>query len=389
MSSLRLKLSLFVMVGIAAAVGAAASHGDEPAPASAAPPPAEVDVAPVLQQKVTDWKPYSGRLEAVARVDVRSRVSGTIVAVNFQDGALVKQGDALFTIDPLPFEADVARAEAQVAANQARLVLTDADLKRTQSLIRSDTVSRQTLDEKQNAANEASANLRAAQADLQVARLNLGYTKVTAPIAGRVSRAEFTAGNVVAAGAASAPLTSVVSVSPMYASFEVDEQTYLSHIAPEKNTSAIPVRLGLADEDGYSRTGTVESVDNQLDTKSGTIRVRARFDNADGRLLPGLYARILVGGTKTYDALLVQDQAIGTDQDKKFVLVVGPQDKVEYRPVKLGTLQNGLRVVTEGLSPGDRVVVNGLQHARPGDRIRPKTVAMDAIGQATTTAMAR
>lgn len=387
MSSVRFKLSLLVVVGVVAAVGAAATHGTQSAPVSIAPPPAEVDVAHVLQRKVTDWKPYSGRLEAVDRVDIRPRVSGTIVAVNFQDGALVKRGDALFTIDPLPFEADVARAEAQVAANQARLVLTEADLRRTQSLVRTDTVSRQTLDEKQNAANEAAANLHASQADLQIARLNLGYTKVAAPITGRVSRAEYTVGNVVAAGAASAPLTSVVSVSPMYASFEVDEQTYLGHIAPEKNASAIPVRLGLADEDGYSRTGSVESVDNQLDTKSGTIRVRARFDNADGRLLPGLYARILVGGTQSYDALLVDDRAIGTDQDKKFVLAVGPEDKVEYRPVKLGALQSGLRVVT-GLSPGDRIVVNGLQHARPGDRVRPKDVAMES-GSGAVTAMAR
>ncbi|PWC56532.1 hemolysin secretion protein D [Azospirillum sp. TSO22-1] len=374
-------------MSVAAVTGVATLRSPAEAQTAApAPPPAEVDVASVLARPVVDWQSYSGRLEAVDRVDVRPQVPGTIVAVHFRNGALVRQGDVLFTIDPRPYEAEVARAEAQVAAAQARVRFTASDLDRAQKLVRDDTISRSTMDQKENAAREAAANLKAAQAALELARLNLGYTQVTAPVAGRVSRAERTVGNVVAAGAAAEALTTLVSVSPIYASFDVDEQTYLRHIAPVKDSGGIPVRLGLANEDGTPRAGTVEHVDNRLDSVSGTIRVRAKFDNPDGLLVPGLYARVKVGGTAPYDALLVDDRAIGTDQDKKFVLVVTPENTVEYRPVKLGALQNGLRVVTAGLSAGERVVVNGIQRARPGMPITPKMVAM---GEEKTQTAAR
>ncbi|WP_448205860.1 efflux RND transporter periplasmic adaptor subunit [Azospirillum sp. sgz302134] len=384
MSRSRKTLALLLAAGVSVAAVAGVVTTRSPAEAqtaqaqtaAAAPPPAEVDVATVLARPVVDWQSYSGRLEAVDRVDIRPQVPGTIVAVHFRNGALVRQGDVLFTIDPRPYEAEVARAEAQVAAAQARVRLTASDLDRAQKLVRDDTISRSAMDQKDNAAREAAANLKAAQAALELARLNLGYTRVTAPVSGRVSRAERTVGNVVAAGAAAEPLTTLVSVSPIYASFDVDEQTYLRHIAPVKDSGDIPVRLGLANEDGHPRAGTVEHVDNRLDSVSGTIRVRAKFDNPDGLLVPGLYARIRVGGTTPYDALLVDDRAIGTDQDKKFVLAVTPENVVEYRPVKLGALQNGLRVVTAGLSAGERVVVNGLQRARPGMTVAPKTVAM-------------
>ncbi|WP_431858116.1 efflux RND transporter periplasmic adaptor subunit [Azospirillum sp.] len=380
-------LLLAAGVSVAAVAGVATLRSPAEAQTAApAPPPAEVDVAGVLARPVVDWQSYSGRLEAVDRVDVRPQVPGTIVAVHFRNGALVKQGDVLFTIDPRPYEAEVARAEAQVAAAQARVRFTASDLDRAQKLVRDDTISRSTMDQKDNAAREAAANLKAAQAALELARLNLGYTQVTAPVSGRVSRAERTVGNVVAAGAAAEPLTTLVSVSPIYASFDVDEQTYLRHIAPVKDSGAIPVRLGLANEDGTPREGTVEHVDNRLDSVSGTIRVRAKFDNPDGLLVPGLYARVKVGGTAPYDALLVDDRAIGTDQDKKFVLVVTPENTVEYRPVKLGALQNGLRVVTAGLSAGERVVVNGIQRARPGMPVTPKMVAM---GEEKTQTAAR
>ncbi|MBP2314669.1 efflux RND transporter periplasmic adaptor subunit [Azospirillum soli] len=380
MTASRAKFAVVLAAGVSLAAVAVTMSGRHPAEAQTAPPPvvAEVDVATVQAKPVTDWQSYSGRLEAVDRVEIRPQVPGTIVAVHFRNGSLVRQGDVLFTIDPRPYEAEVARAEAQVAAAQARVRYTAADLDRGQRLIKDDTISRRSMDEKENAAREAAANLKAAQAALDIARLNLGYTQVTAPVSGRVSRAERTVGNVVAAGAAAEPLTTLVSVSPIYASFDVDEQTYLRHIATVKDAADIPVRLGLANEEGHPRAGTVEHVDNRLDSVSGTIRVRARFDNADGLLVPGLYARLKVGGTTPYDALLVDDRAIGTDQDKKFVLVVGAEDRVEYRAVKLGPLQDGLRVVTAGLSSGERVVVNGLQHARPGTQVSPKTVAMGA-----------
>ncbi len=374
----RSKLALLLAAGVATAsvTGLVATQGHADAPVAAAPPPTEVDVAPVVARKITDWQSYSGRLEAVDRVEVRPQVSGAITAVHFRNGALVKKGDVLFTIDPRPHVAEVARAEAQVAAAQSAVRFTAADLDRAQRLVQNATISRQSLDEKDNAAREAAANLKAAQAALDLARIDLEHTQVTAPISGRVSRAEFTLGNVVAAGAAAAPLTTLVSVSPIYASFDVDEQTYLRHIASVKDATDVPVQLGLANESGYSRNGTVEHVDNRLDAVSGTIRVRAKFDNVDGAMVPGLFARVKVGGSLPHDALMVEDRAINTDQDKKFVLVVDAENTVQYRPITPGPSQNGLRVVTSGLAAGERIVVNGTQHARPGARINPKTVAM-------------
>lgn len=390
MTKSRSKLALLLIAGVAAA-GAAGivvgqGHADAPQTAAAAPPPPEVDVAPVVVRKITDWQSYSGRLEAVDRVEVRPQVAGAITAVHFRNGALVRQGDVLFTIDPRPFAAEVARQEAQVAAAQARVRFTASDLERAQRLVRDDTISRQSLESKENEARSAAANLKAAQAALEIARIDLEHTQVRAPVSGRVSRAEVTVGNVVAAGAAAAPLTTLVSVSPIYASFDVDEQTYLTHIAGVKDASGVPVQLGLANEAGYSRDGAVEHVDNRMDAASGTIRVRARFDNADGLLVPGLYARIKVGGSQPHDALMVDDRAIGTDQDKKFVLVVAEDGTVNYRAIVTGAHQAGLRVVKSGLEPGERIVVNGLQHARPGSRVTPRTVAMNGTPEPIRTA---
>ncbi|EGY02152.1 efflux transporter, RND family, MFP subunit [Nitrospirillum viridazoti Y2] len=315
-------------------------------------------------------------------VDIRPQISGPIVAVNFKNGALVKKGDLLFTIDPRPFQAEVDRAEAALASAQSRLRFATTDLERARKLITSNAIPQRDLDDRENTARTAAADVKAAEAALEVARLNLSYTRVVAPVDGRVSRAEITVGNIVAAGAASVPLTTLVSVSPIYASFDVDEQTYLRYIASVKDGTA-PVQLGLATEDGYSRTGSVEHVDNHLDTVSGTIRVRAKFDNADGLLVPGLYARIKVGGSSPHEALLVDDRAIGTDQDKKYVLVVGDDNKVAYREVALGGMQDGLRVITKGLKAGERIVVNGVQFARPGDAVKPKNVAMAGENPAT------
>ncbi|CAB3750194.1 efflux RND transporter periplasmic adaptor subunit [Paraburkholderia solisilvae] len=345
---------------------------------SAAPaaPLTEVDVAAVLQKTVTDWQSYSGRLEAIDRVDIRPQVPGTIVAVNFKDGALVKKGDTLFVIDPRPYQAEVDRTAAQVAAAQAQRLYAQTDWERAQRLIGDNAIAKRDYDEKQNAARSADANVKAAQAALEAAQINLGYTKVTAPVSGRVSRAEITLGNVVSAGAGAPALTTLVSVSPIYASFDADEQTYLQYISQVKNSGKVPVELGLANETGYSRSGVIDSVDNRLDTSSGTIRVRARFDNADGTLVPGLYARVKVGGSAPHAALLIDDAAISTDQDKKFVLIVDKNDHVAYREVQLGHLQGNLRVITAGLQNGERIVVNGTQRVRPGEQVKAHMVPM-------------
>jgi membrane fusion protein, multidrug efflux system len=365
-------VAVLASVGILTAVRVNAN-----APAQAAPMAPEVDVAAVLDKTVTDWQEYSGRLEAVDKVEVRPLVSGTIVSVNFKDGSLVKKGDVLFVIDPRPYAAEVDRAQAQLAAAKARNGYAQSDWQRAQRLIEDNAIAKRDFDEKKNAAVEAAANVQAAEAALETARINLGYTKIVAPVSGRVSRAEVTLGNVVSVGSGTPPLTTLVSVSPIYASFDVDEQTYLKYIGRARTGTSVPVELGLADETGYSRKGVVASVDNRLDTASSTIRVRARFDNPDGTLVPGLYARIKVGGGAPHRALLVEEAAIGTDQDKKFVLVVDAKGQVSYRPVSLGALHGNLRVITAGLASGDRIVVHGIQRVRPGATVRPHVVAMD------------
>ncbi|URV29796.1 efflux RND transporter periplasmic adaptor subunit [Burkholderia gladioli] len=346
------------------------------APQNAAPPLQEVDVANVLSKTITDWQTYSGRLEAIERVDVRPLVSGTIVSVNFKDGALVKKGDVLFVIDPRPYQAEVDRTAAQLAAAQARDGYAQTDWQRAQRLIGDNAIAKRDYDEKQNAARESAANVKAAAAALEAARINLGYTRIVAPFTGRASRAEITLGNVVSAGASAAPLTTLVSVSPIYASFDADEQTYLRYIGNQRDGRKVPVDLGLANESGYSRNGVIDSVDNRLDTSSGTIRVRARFDNADGALVPGLYARVKVDGSAPHPALLVDDAAINTDQDKKFVFVVDAQGKVAYREVQIGSLHGNQRVIAGGLQASDRVVVNGTQRVRPGEQVKVHMVPM-------------
>ncbi len=382
MSASRKRLSVALGALFAAGTaGIAVIHGYgvtplSPAEASVnAASAVEVDAATVLDRSITDWQSYSGRLEAVDKVDIRPLVSGTIVAADIKDGGLVRKGDPLFTIDPRPYEAEVDRAAAALAAAEARAGYTATDAARADRLLASDAIATRDYDARRNAAREAAANLKAAKAALETAKINLAYTHITAPVSGRVSRAELTVGNIVSAGANAPLLTTLVSVSPIYASFDVDEQTYLRNLRHDAS-GAFPVSLGLADEDGFSREGTVVSVDNHLDTGSGTIRVRARFDNADGSLVPGLYARVRVGGGKPHPAVMVDDQAIGTDQAKKYVLVVDDENRVRYREIALGGLHDGLRVVTGGLKPGERIVVNGVQRVRPNDSVRARAVGM-------------
>jgi multidrug efflux system membrane fusion protein len=378
------KNRLTIIAGALLAIGASAViviHNPDAAPIrsahaeTAAPPAQEVDVATVINKQVAEWQGYSGRLEAVDKVDIRPLVGGKIVAVHFADGALVKKGDLLFTIDPRPYEAELARANAQLAAVEARNGYASADSTRATRLLASNAIAQRDADERLNAAREAAAQMSAARAAVEAARINLAYTAVTAPVSGRVSRAELTVGNVVSGGGSAPVLTTLVSVSPIYASFEVDEQTYLRYLRHGAG-KPLPVTLGLADETGYSRDGAVVSVDNRMDAGSATIRVRARFDNADGSLVPGLYARVKVGGGTPEDAVLIDDAAIGTDQAKNFVLVVDAQNKVQYREVRLGNLHEGMRIVASGLAAGERIIVNGTLRAKPNDTVRAHVVPM-------------
>ena len=329
---------------------------------------------------------FSGRLEAVERVDVRSRVAGQVQSVHFREGMLVHKGDLLITIDPAPYAAEVTRAEAQVAAAQARSTHAQSDHARAQRLAEDKAISQREYEDRLNAMREADANLRAAQAQLEQARLNLGYTQVRAPIAGRIGKIEITVGNLVAAGPGAPVLTTLVSVSPIYASFDTDEQVVVKALGNMRGGDGaraaigrIPVRMGTsASGDDTPIEGRLQLIDNQVDVKSGTIRVRATFDNKDGTLIPGQFARIRMGQSQATRALLVNERAVGTDQNKKFVWVVGAENKAEYREVTLGASTDGLRIVKSGLKPGERIVVNGLQRVRPGTLLQPQVVEMNA-----------
>ncbi len=370
------------------------------APAAATPAAAAqatpVSVATVVQSDVATWNEFSGRLEAVERVDIRSRVAGTVQGVHFREGALVKAGDLLVTIDPAPYQADVDRADAQVVAAQAHLSFAKSEFERAKRLLEEHAIAQREYDERSNAQSEADANLRGAQAALQGARLSLGYTQVRAPVSGRVGRLEITTGNLIAAGPGAPVLTTLVSVSPIYASFEADEQivTRALHDLPGGASARgliekIPVQMGTAGSAGTPILGHLQLIDNQVDARSGTVRVRAVFDNADGALLPGQFARLRMGEAKADAALLINERAVGTDQNKKFVMVVGADDKVEYREVTLGANVDGLRIVTSGLKPKERVVVNGLQRVRPGSLVAPQAVSMTLVATAPAAATAK
>ncbi|ANB75876.1 efflux transporter periplasmic adaptor subunit [Paraburkholderia phytofirmans OLGA172] len=385
----KLVISSAISLAVIAGVGAMYhTYGGAPvteAAAAAAPPAADVDVATVVSRSITDYQEYSGRIEAINDVQIRPLVSGTIVAVHFQDGVMVRKGDPLFTIDPRPYQAEVDRAAAQLASAESRSGYAASDWERAQRLLSDNAIAKRDYDEAQNANREAIAAVKAAKAAVEAAQINLGYTAIAAPVSGRVSRALLTVGNVVSTGANAPVLTTLVSMSPIYASFDVDERTYLRFLSHDSKVT-VPTWIGLANETGYSRQGVIDSVDNRLDTGSGTIRVRARFDNADGVLVPGLYVRARVGGGAPHPAVLVSDAAIQTDQEKKFVLLVDKEDKVQYREVKLGDQQRGLRVITGGLQPGDRIVVNGMQRVRPGDPVKPNLVQMSGDAAAATGA---
>jgi multidrug efflux system membrane fusion protein len=384
--------SLLAMGAVAAVAvaGAATLHGGSAGSAraetaAAQPAPVPVSVAVVTPKDTAPWDEFSGRLEAVERVEIRPRVAGVIQEVHFREGALVNQGDLLILIDPALYAADVARAEGQVAAAKARVVMTKSDFERGQALSPSNTISQRDLDTRVNAYREADANLEAAEAALKTAELNLSYTEVRAPVSGRVGKLEITAGNLIAAGPGAPVLTTLVSVNPIYASFNADEQVVtraLKTLAEESAPSEIdriPVQMGTGTTDGTPYHGRMQLIDNQVDAHSGTVRVRAVFDNADGRLIPGQFARILMGQPKAEPALLISERAVGTDQNKKFVMVVKEDNKAEYREVALGVSVDGMRVVTGGLQAGERIVVKGLQRLRPGAVVAPQEVAMDSV----------
>jgi RND family efflux transporter MFP subunit len=352
--------------------------------AAQAPAPPQVSVAAVLEKRVKDWDEFTGRFQAVETVEIRPRVSGYIDKIAFKEGGLVKQGDLLFVIDPRPYQADYDRAAADLKRYKTALELARIESTRVQRLRESGAVSQEELDERTSTVAQAEANVAGAQAALEAASLNLGFTRVTSPVAGRVSRAEVTRGNLVTGGNNGGTLlSSVVSMDPIYLYFDSDEQAYLRYAqmarSGERTSSPdapSPVHIGLANEEGFPHSGTVDFIDNQLNPQTGTIRARAVLANKDGLFTPGLFARVQLVGSDDYNAILIDDRAVNTDQSQKYVLLLGADNKVEYRKIKLGRVIDGLRIVREGLKPGDVIVVNGAQRVHPGLTVTPQRVTM-------------
>ena len=376
-----------VLALLAAAValtlsGCAQNHAAEAAAAAAAAtPPPQVSVAQVVSRPVNEFDEFTGRFEAVERVEVRPRVSGYIASVNFVEGHEVNKGDVLFVIDPRPYEAEYKHAKAQLEQARTQLALAKSERDRAVKLLDSHAISQEEFDTRAAGSDQAGANVEAAEAALDSAALNLTFTRVTAPISGRISKAQVTTGNLVTAG--QTELTTLVSLDPIYVSFDDDEQGFLKYNKQARNgdhasarDSQNTVLVGLADENGYPHQGVMVFVDNELNPSTGTIRGRAKLDNHDRIFTPGLFARIKLLGRDKYNALLINDSAVGTDQSVKYVFVVGADNKVEYRPVKLGPVVDGLRVIRDGLKQGETIVVNGLQRVRPGSPITPARVAM-------------
>jgi len=356
--------------------------------------PPEVMVAQVLSQKITDWDEYTGRFQAIDTVEVRPRVSGYIDQILFREGQPVTKGDTLIVIDPRPYQAEFDRAKANLALAKAQRELATLEAERVHKLKDSGAVSQEEFDERLSTVHQQEASVAAAQAEYDAASLNLSFTKVQAPIDGVASRAEITRGNLVTGGNNGGTLlTTIVSTDPMYVYFEGDEHAYLRYNQlaragerPSSRNFANPVRVGLANEEGFPHPGHMDFVDNQLNVRTGTIRGRAVIDNKQGLFTPGMFARVQLLGSGKRDAILIEERAIGTDQTQNFVLVLGAENKVDYRPVELGRAMGGLRIVDKGLKGGDVIVVNGLQRVRPGTQVTPKTVTMGEGMQAALTA---
>lgn len=381
MKSTRNTLGLFLLGSIAAIVLSACGN-PQAANEPEAPAAPEVSVAKVVSERITEWDEFTGRLQAPETVNLMPRVSGYIEKVHFTEGALVNKGDLLVQIDPQPFAAEVARLKAELQSAQSALELAESEYQRAEKLSVARAISAELLDTRRASKQQTAANVASVKAALHRAELDLSYTRITAPISGRVSYALITAGNYVNAG--ESQLTSLVSTEKMYAYFDVDEQSYLKYLrlsedgkrADTRDATANPVYMALADDSDYQHMGNIDFVDNSVNQQTGTIRIRATFANSDNSLLPGLFARIKLVGSDSYQGILIDEKAIGTDLNNKFVLLVNAENQLEYRAVKLGEKVNGLRIVREGLSANDKIVVNGLQRVMPNIQIEPKLVDM-------------
>lgn len=375
-------LAVLVLGGGALGASLYFSHHAQAEPAKqAAPQTVQVGVYTVVPEEVRLWSDFSGRLRAVDYAEVRPEVSGRITQVMFEDGQVVKKGDVLFVIDPRPYEAAVAKAEANLATAKTNANYAKTELDRAEELVRSKTIATRIYDERANANRVAAAAIKAAEADLDKARLDLEYAHVKAPITGRVSRAEITVGNVVQAGPTAPVLTSVVSNEGIYADFEVDERTYMENIRNNARSkheeNQVQVEMTVLGDQKRVYRGTIQSFDNRIDTASGTIRARAKFANEDGSLIPGMFVSVKLASSGDKKSIVVPEQALNTDQSKRFVYLVTAESKVAYREVEAGKQVDGKRIILSGLIEGDRVIVEGGQMVRPDMPVEVKSTAYD------------
>jgi len=376
-----LALGVFSVLAIAVLTGCSGGQANE----AGAPPPPSVSAAPVLIKSISQWDEFSGRVEAVESVDLRPRVSGYIDKVNYREGQEVKKGDVLFTIDARSYRAEMARAQAELARARTQAELGRSESERARKLSDLQAISTEEYEQRRAGAAQAQANVAAAQAAVDAARLNLEFTQVRAPIDGRAGRALVTAGNLVSAGDAASVLTTLVSLDKVHVHFDADERAFLryGHMArdgqrPSERDGKVPVQVALTDESGFPHEGVVDFLDNQVDRGTGTIRARALLDNADRAFTPGLYARVRVLGSGQFQAALIDDRAVLTDQDRKYVYIIDDKGLAQRRDVVLGRSAEGLRIVEQGLKAGDKVIVDGVQKVfMPGIPVDAKPVAMD------------
>lgn len=370
----------FLLASIAAVVLAACSQ-PETAGAGAAPAAPTVDVATVVEQRITEWDEFTGRLQAPETVVLVPRVSGYLDKVLFTEGALVKAGDLLVQIDDRALKADVSRLQAELQSAVSQQKLANSDYQRAEQLRSQKAIAEEVLDARRARKDQSASQVAAVKAALTKAELDLSHTQVRAPISGRVSNALITAGNYVQAG--QSQLTSIVSTDRMYAYFDADEQTYLKYVQlaatgkrGDSRNEASPVLMALSSDNDYRFSGSLDFLDNSINPQTGTIRARAVFSNDDNSLIPGLFAKIKLVGSASYNGILIDDKAVGTDLNNKFVLVVDDKQQLQYRPVTLGEKVGGLRIVTSGLKASETIVVNGLQRVRPTMQVTPNSVKM-------------
>jgi RND family efflux transporter MFP subunit len=397
---------LVLAAGVAAGVwwqgqhsGATGGEGDaarqaQPAEGAGAPPAPPVTVASPVYKEIVEWDEYPGQFRPVDAIDVRARVSGYLEQIHFTDGEIVRQGDLLFTIEKRPFEIALDSARAQLAEATAQLSLANRNLKRYEKMRQGNIVGEADYDDRVEAVSAAKAAVAAAQAQLEQAELDLGYTEISAPVTGRISQHEVSAGNLITGGYSgnTTLLTTIVSLDPIYFEFDVSEANYLAYqraaergVMPSMRDNKIGVQAKLPDEDDWSHKGTLEFLDNQVDETSGTIRARATFPNADGTFTPGQFAHIRVPGSEPYKAILLPETAIVTDQSQKIALVVAEDGTVGVKILRVGPQYENMRIIREGLSPDDKVVINGLMRARPGSKVTAQMGTIEAGPQAAAT----